>query len=236
MCHNYCIQSMKSDSLNNIVNDSKSQSHIVITQGEATIKKLPDQAWLSISTETRDPKADTARRKNAENMALIQKALQNIGLPDNATKTTSFSLSPEIEWKNGRGIMKGYIVQNQIEIRIDDVNQLSDVIDRVNSTQNTSIRISGLRFSLKDKQIVEAEALKLAVKMALVRSRAIAEGAERSVGEILRIEESGLVDIHREVPFLMRAVAAKGDDVAETPITIGDIEIKAKVTLTVELQ
>jgi len=132
--------------------------------------------------------------------------------------------------------MKGYIVQNQIEIRIDDVNQLSDVIDRVNSTQNTAIRISGLRFSLKDKQIVEAEALKLAVKMALVRSRAIAEGAERSVGEILRIEESGLVDIHREVPFLMRTVAVKGDDVAETPITIGDVEINAKVTLTVELR
>ena len=217
----------------------KTQSPVVITQGEATIKRTPDQAFLSISTETRDTKADNARRRNAENMSNIQATLNSIGsigIPTDAIKTTSFSLTPEIEWKNGRGTMKGYVVHNQIEIRVDNLDRLSEVIDTVNSGHDTSINVSGLRFALKNQQMVETEALKLAVQVALTRSQAIAEGAKRSIGEILRIEEQKFGEINRAEPFLMRAAAVKGSEYSETPITIGNLEIKAKVILTAELK
>ena len=64
-----------------------------------------------------------------------------------------------MEWKNGHGNIKGYIVHNQIEIRIDNLNLLSDVIDAVNATRNTSLIISGLRFTLKDQNAAESEAI-----------------------------------------------------------------------------
>jgi hypothetical protein len=208
----------------------------VIAQGEATVKKTPDQAFLSISTETHEIKAENARRRNAENMRAIQTTLVGIGLPADSIKTTSFSLTPELEWKNGRGTMKGYIIRNQIEIRVDNLDGLSSIIDTVNSTNGTSIEISGLRFTLKNQQMAETEALKLAVQIALAKSKAIAEGAKLSIGEILRIEEQRFGDINRVEPFLMRTAAVKGTNYSETPITISDLEIKAKVILTAELK
>ena len=209
---------------------------VVVTQGEAIVKKEPDQAWLSIATETRDVKADDARRRNAEDMTAVQATIKAANLPGDTIRTTSYSLTPEIEWKNGRGIVKGYIVHNQIEIRIDNLESLSDVIDAVNATRNTTLTISGLRFALKNQQAAETEALELAVKTALVRAQAIVAGAQRSLGDIVRIEEQYLGGIHRQEPFLMRTSMAKANDSTETPITIGDIEVQARVILTAVLR
>jgi uncharacterized protein YggE len=90
-------------------------------QGEATVKRAPDLAWFSISTETRDAKANNARRMSAESMTAIQATLRATGLSAYAIRTTGYGFSPDVEWKNGRQIVKGYIVSNQIEIRIDDL-------------------------------------------------------------------------------------------------------------------
>src|SRR5512137_1329509 len=128
-----CRESMKSSNPSSEGSSTQTnpQQPVVITRGEATVKKAPDQAWLSIATETRDAKADDARRKNAETMTAVQANINTLGLSGNAIRTTSYSLAPEIEWKNGRGTVKGYIVHNQIEIRVDDLDRLSDVIDAV---------------------------------------------------------------------------------------------------------
>lgn len=209
---------------------------VVVTHAEVSLKRAPDQAWLSVSTETRDVKADNARRKSAESMSAIQTTLKAVGLSSEDIKTTSYVLTPELEWKNGLGIIKGYKVHNQVEICINDLSRLSDVVDSVNATRDTSITISGLRFSLKNKLEVETEALQIAVKKALSRAQAIATGAQTSLGKILRIEEYPLGVATRHEPFLMQTAVAKRSIGSETPINIGDIEVTVRVTLTAELQ
>jgi len=212
------------------------QIPVVMTQGEATVKRAPDQAWLTVATETRDGKAETARQISAESMTAVQAALRATGLSPDALKTTGYSLSPDMEWKNGRSTVKGYIVRNQIEVRIDNLDQLSDVIDAANASRSTTLTISGPRFTLKNQQVTETEALRLAVQAALMRAQAIASGAGRMLGRIMRIEEENLERQHRPETYLMRASIAKSDESVETPITIGDIEVRAKVYLTAELR
>lgn len=213
-----------------------SQIPVVVTQGEATVKRAPDQAWLTVATETRDGKADNARRISAESMTAVQAALRATGLSADAIQTTGYSLSLDMEWKNGRSTVKGYIVRNQIEVRVDNLDQLSDVIDAANSNRSTTLTISGPRFALKNQQVTETEALRLAVQAALMRAQAIASGAGRMLGRITRIEEENLERVHRPESYLMRAAMAKSDESVETPIAIGDIEVRVKVSLTAELR
>jgi hypothetical protein len=212
-----------------------SQLPVVVTQGEATVKRAPDQAWLSIATETRDGKADKARRVSAESMTAVQAELYATGLSTDAIRTTGYSLSPDVEWKNGRSTLKGYIVRNEIEIRVDDLDHLGDVIDAANSSRNTTLTISGPRFALKNQQVIETEALRLALQTALSRAQALASGAGQTLGRIVRIEEQNLERVHRPEPYLMRAAMAKADESVETPITIGDLEVRVRVSLTAEL-
>src|SRR5262245_45659443 len=107
----------------------------IVTQGEATLKRAPDRAWLTLATETRDTKAAEARSRNAEAMTAAQSALKGAGVRPDAIRTTGYSLTPEFDWNNGRSTLRGYVVRNQIEVRVDDLNKLSDVLDAVNSSK-----------------------------------------------------------------------------------------------------
>jgi uncharacterized protein YggE len=207
-----------------------------VTQGEATLKRAPDRAWLTVATETRDVKAAEARRRNAEAMTAVQAALKGAGVAADAIRTTGYSLSPEFDWNDGRSILRGYVVRNQIEVRIDNLDRLSDVLDAVNSSRSVAISIVGPRFDLKDERAVQNEALRAAVESAMARAQAIAAGAKRSVGSILRIEEHNVGGIPRPpMPMTMRVQTGMAAE-ASTPITPGEIEIRVQVTLTVEIK
>ncbi len=206
---------------------------MVVTQGEAVVKRAPDRAWLSVSTQTRDARADRARTLSAEAMTAVQKALADAGVPADAIRTTGFSLSPEMDWDDGRGIVRGYVVRNQVEVRIDDLDRLPAIIDAANSARSTAISISGPRFDLKDETDAEAEALKMAVSAAMARARAIAEGAGRGLGEIVRIDDHTTGPMPPPQPMVMRMSAEAAD--MSTPISPGEIEIRAHVTVSVEL-
>jgi uncharacterized protein YggE len=207
---------------------------VVVTQGEAVIKRAPDRAWVTVASETRDARAERARSLSAEGMTALQAALKATGLGDDAIRTTGYSLTPEMDWKSGRGVVRGYVVRNQIEVRIDDLDRLSAVIDAATTSRGATLSITGPRFSLKDEASAQAEALRNAVTSAMARARAMAMGAGRTLGAITRIEDHNLGGAAPPEPRMMRMAAA--DASTPTPITPGELEIRALVTLTVELR
>ena len=207
---------------------------VIVTQGSAVVKRAPDRAWISIATETREPRAADARRRGAEAMIAVQSALKSAGVAADAIRTTGYSLAPEEVWNAGRRTIKGYLVRNQIEVRVDDLDKLGEVLDATDSAKSTMLTVTGPRFDLKDPQAAESEALRMAVEEGMQRARAIAAGARRTVGVILRVEEHG--GSVGPPPMPMFRTAAVDAAQAQTPITPGEIEIRAQVTLTVELK
>lgn len=202
---------------------------VIVTHGEATIKRAPDQAWVGIAAETRASAPAEAQRTAAEAMKSVQSALAKAGLPADAIRTTGYSLQPDMEYVNGRGRVKGYIVRNQIEVRVDDLQKLSGVIDAAGGSGATSM--SGLRFDLKDRAAAEREALTLAVRDAMARARALASGAQISLGGILRIEDAG--EVRQPVPYMAMRVESAAP--AQTPVSPGEIEIRSQVTVSVRI-
>jgi uncharacterized protein YggE len=201
----------------------------IVTRGHAILKRVPDQAIVQIAAETRAATPAEAQRLAADAMTSVQAALAKAGIARDAMKTTGYSLQPDIEWSGGRSRVRGYIVRNQIEVRVDALDRLGPVIDAAGSSGATSM--AGLRFDLKDRAAVEREALGLAVQDAMARARAIAAGAGATLGPILRIDEQG--EVPRPIPYMaMRAEAAQA---AQTPISPGEIEIDVSVTLTVAI-
>lgn len=208
---------------------------VVVTRGEAVVRRVPDRAWLTLATETREPQAAEARRRGAESMTELQNSIRAVGIPADAIRTTGFSLVPEMEWKNGRGTVRGYLVRNQIEVRVDELDRLGDVIESANNSRSTAVSVIGPRFGLRDETSAQNDAVREAVQAAMTRARAIAAGAGRSLGSILRIEEPNVVGFAPMADNMgLRAMAAK--EAVETPISPGEIEFRATVTITVELR
>ena len=207
---------------------------VIVTHGEAVVKRAPDQAFLTVATEQRDTDPGAARRRSAETMTAVQAALKRAGVPADAIRTTGYSLTPEVDWVGGRSTIRGYVVRNQIEVRVDNLDRLAAVIDAANTPRTGGLSIVGPRFDLKSRQAVENEALQHAVEAAMQRAQAIAAGARRTVGPIQRIDAHPVDGMPRPIPMAERMVAARQD--APTPITPGEIEVRASVTLTVEIR
>ena len=203
---------------------------VIVTRGEASLKRAPDQAFVSIAAEARAASPAEAQRNAAESMKAVQAAITKAGIPADAVRTTGYALQPDMEYTNGRARVRGYIVRNQLEVRVDDLQKLGGVIDAAGQSGATSM--AGLRFDLKDRATVEREALRLAVQDAMARARAIASGANAQLGNIVRIDEQGGF----EPPQIQTMAAMRMDKAAETPVSPGELDVRAQVMLTVAIR
>jgi uncharacterized protein YggE len=201
-----------------------------VVSGEGSLKVAPDRAWVTIGAEnrSRDPKA--AQAQNAAAMTAVQQKLAGAGLTKDAIRTLAFDLQLEFDWVNGKQVPRGYVARNTIEVRVDDMARVGEVLDLAVSTGATSVH--ALRFDVRERAKLEREALRLAVADA--RARADASGAGASVGRVLRIEEPGVQVIPPPAPVMMRASADEARP--STPIAAGEIEVRARVTLTASLK
>jgi uncharacterized protein YggE len=218
---------------------AQAQPPAIVAQGEAVVKAAPDQAWATVAVETRDAKAPEARRLSAVAMTSVMAALKTAGLPADAIKTIGFSLNPDYEYVNGRQRMRGFVVNNQVQVRIDDVTKVADVLDAVGGlalADTSNLTIANLRFDLKDRAQLERTALRQAVEDAMDNVKAMAAGAGVALGRISRIDQMGGSPKFQEMPQPMMAMRGADSSAVQTPISPSEIEIRSAVMLTVEIK
>lgn len=210
---------------------------VVVAQGQGVVKVAPDQAWVTVAVETRDTRAPEARRLAAVAMTTVLGALKSTGVPAEAIRTTGFSLNPDYEYVSGRQRMRGFIVRNEVQVRIDDIAKVADVLDAVGGITlppSSTLSVQNLRFDLKERDALTRQALGKAVADAMANAAALASGAGASVGRIVRIDQGGRSQ-PIDMPQPMMAMAAR-DMQPSTPISPSEIEIHVFVSVTVELR
>jgi uncharacterized protein len=214
-------------------NETAAQTPVIVTSGNAEVKKAPDRAWVSINAESRakDPKA--AQRANTDAMSAVLKTLNGLGLGDDAIRTTGYDLQPEFDYANGRQVLRGYVARNAIDVRVDDVARVGEVLAAAVGSGATSV--GGLRFDLKDRAGAEREALRLAVTDARSRADAAASGAGMKVDRVVKIEDHR-VSPPEPRPVMMRQEMAAAAAPVEVPVQPGTISIRAMVTLTAAIR
>jgi uncharacterized protein len=206
---------------------------VIVTTGEGVMKQAPDRAWVTIAAESRARTAQEAQRLNTDAMKAVVEKIKASGIPADAIQTTGYNLQPEFDYANGKQTLRGYVARNQVQVRVDPLSKTGDVIAAAVGTGATNV--SGVRFDLKDRDAVERQAVTLAVRDARGRAEAIAAGAGVQISRVVRIEELRDGDIGQPRPMgmaVMRSEVAQ----AAVPIEAGEIEVRARVTLTVAIR
>lgn len=207
---------------------------VIVTTGEGIVKQAPDRAWVSIAAESRARTPQEAQRLNTDAMTAVIERIKASGIPADAIQTTGYNLQPEYDYANGKQTLRGYVSRNQVQVRVDALAKTGDVIAAAVATGATNV--SGVRFDLKNRDAVEREALTQAVRDARRRADAAASGAGVQIERVIRIEEQrDMTDGPRPMPMgvaMMRAEAAQ----AAVPLEAGEIEVRARVTLTATIR
>jgi uncharacterized protein YggE len=203
----------------------------VVTSGEATVRRAPDVAYITLAVESRDRNPRDAQRKNAEAMSGVQRQLANAGIPKDAMRTLGLGLHQEFDIVNGRRVARDFVARNTLDVRIDEVTRTGEIADSV--VQGGATALDGIRFELKDRAGAEREALRLAVADARGRAEAAAAGAGRSVDRVLKIEDTRGDGGGPPRPMAMMRAA---EGAMTTAVEPGLIEIRARVTLTMSMR
>jgi uncharacterized protein YggE len=207
---------------------------VIVTAGEGTVRTAPDQAFVSITAESRAKLPREAQRLNAEAMSAVQQKLKAAGFSGEAVRTLQLELQPQYDYSNGKQTLREYLARNTIEVRVEPVERIGEVTDLSVGSGATSV--SNIRFELKDRHAVEQKALQEAVTQARGRADAIAQAANRAIDRVTRIEDQYETSAPPPRPFMAMARSVEAAPQAATPVAPGVLEIHARVTLTARMR
>lgn len=214
--------------------DASEPSQVVVTTGEGVVRRAPDRAWVTIAAESHAQTPQDAQRANADAMAAVIAKIKDAGIPAEAIQTTGVNLQPEYDYANGHQTLRDYVARNEVQVRVDTLASLGGVIAA--AVGGGATNVSGVRFDLQNRDAIERDALRRAVADARARADAAAAGASLRVDRVVRIEEeriaSGPQPVVRGVMAMQRADAAQ----PAVPVEAGEIEVRARVTLTASLR
>jgi uncharacterized protein YggE len=200
--------------------------------GEAAVTTKPDQAQIDIGVVTEASNAQAAATENAEKLDAVLGELRTALGPGADIKSTSYSLIPVYHYpkEGGTPTITGYTATNVVQVKTNELTQVGKIIDT--AARSRANRIQSLQFTLKDEQAVYIQALREAVTKARAKAEAIGSALGLKIVRVLSAEEGGPQSrpVHAES---MRARAAAPP--VQTPVEPGTIEVRATVTLTVEI-
>jgi len=201
--------------------------------GEAVIQANPDRAEIDLGVITQAPDAKVAATSNAAKLDRVMKQLRASVGENLQIKTIGYSLAPNYVYpqQGGEPKITGYTANNTIHVQTEDLTQTGSIIDV--ATKAGANNVQSLRFVLKDESATQAQALAEAAKKARTKADAIAAAMGAKIVRVLQVVEGG----QQVVPIHSRTFGAEAR-MAEpsTPIESGTVEVRASVTLTVEIQ
>jgi uncharacterized protein YggE len=202
--------------------------------GEATLSVKPDEAQINLGVLTQAPTGQAAAAENAKKLDAVLKGLRGLLGTGADIKTVGYSLTPNYRYpkEGGQPAITGYTARNTVRVKTEDLGKVGQIIDA--ATQSGANNVEGLQFTLKDEQQALSEALRQAAVQARAKVDALASALKVKVARVLQVDESGqpIRPIFAQADSMRAGVMGAS---APTPVEAGTIDVRASVTLTVEI-
>jgi uncharacterized protein YggE len=231
---NYPVYAQTPAGVRSIQNKSANDGNISVT-GIASVKVKPDEAVVSLGVETIGKTANGALSANSDAMNKVINALKRLGVKENETSTSAFSISPnynDSESSSASRKVTGFTVSNSIQIESANINNMSKWIDiSIEAGANT---VNNIAFTLSEKKLADTK-INL-IKKALDDARRKADIAATALGsEVVGIKSINLGEIGIQFPPipLAKEMSATTGTVSNTstPLISGQEQVTESVNV-----
>lgn len=160
--------------------------HVFTVDGQAKVTGIPNVATITFGVETKGETAAIAQTKNSEISNALLGKVKALAIDQKDIQTTNYNSYPNVVYNPTKGTSEtiGWIVSQQISLKVRDTALVSKVLDTVG--QNGATNISGPNFIVDDQEILKnqarVKALEDADKKALELEKALGIQFERVIG------------------------------------------------------
>jgi uncharacterized protein len=198
----------------------------VTVTGEATVGVAPDTAIIRIGVSSQEKTAREAGEANARQMTSVLAAIKTSGIAERDIQTSRLSLQPQYDPnKGGTPRLTGFQANNQVTVRIRDIDSLPTVLDRaIGAGAN---EMSGIEFVVSEQSKLLDQARDDAIVDARRKAELYAKAAGANLGHVVSISEEGPAPPQPRPMQAMRAGAV--------PVAPGEQTLRAIVSVSYEL-
>ena len=219
--------------------DGTPQVKTMSVSGSVTKMVAPDKVDITLSIETLDKSAQASQSANAVIADKVKSTLESFSSVRAEVKTVSYSVNEDFEWNDltKKSESMGYRTVNQIQVTLNgnDISRAGTVIDA--AVKAGANRVSGISFGLSKEKELETRktALNEASSTAKIKAESIASGLGVSLGKVHSISETSYYYTPNYSNYESVKVAG-ADSSAPTPISAGDVEVIASVSVSFEIK
>lgn len=210
---------------------------LISVSGTIAKTASPELAYVTVSVQTLDKSASKSQSDNAVIATRVMDALKGAGIAADDIETASYSVNEEFQWNESlrKSESVGYRTTNSITVTVRDLDKVGSTIDA--AVQAGANSVSGVSFGLtkQTQSALKTAALKEAAENAKEKAQSIASGLGIGVGQVYSASESSSYI----TPYYARNYAMDSAGASEsvpTPVTPGDIEFSATVSVQFEIQ
>jgi len=165
----------------------------VTVTGEATVSVPPDTAVIRIGVSSLEKTAREAGEANAKQMTAVLAAIKASGIAERDIQTSRLSLQPQYDPNKGGTRLTGFQANNQVTIRIRDIDSLPTVLDRAIAAGANEM--SGIEFVVSEQSKLLDQARDEAIADARRKAELYAKAAGAKLGQVISISTDTASDV-----------------------------------------
>jgi uncharacterized protein YggE len=206
-------------------------SHTLSVTGSATTSVKPDKVILSLGVQTTNNTAKAALDMNSKSMNKVLEALLTAGVKQNETSTSSFGISPNYNYSQGRNIITGFTAINSIQVESSKIANVSKWLDTAISAGTNTV--NSIDFTLSDKKLAEIKngLIKLAIDDARNKANFAASALGLKVMGVRSISLNEFAPTPQPMPFALQKLSVPAP-AGGTPIISGQQQVSESVSIT----
>ena len=204
----------------------------ISVSGEGKVKVVPDQAFISVTVETKGKNATSVKKQNDETIEKVIQFIKKIKLPKEDVQTKRISLNPQYDYEKKK---HNYNATQTLEILLKDLAQYDALMEGlVDAGIN---RINTVEFKTSQLTQYQSEARKLAMKEAKQKAEDYVSVLAQKIGKALTISDNSQAYYPQPMYERKMMVSAMSDGaVQRETLAIGEITIVANVSVSFMLE
>jgi len=207
--------------------------------GEAKEEVTPDQAIITATLMSREPKLETAKKNNDVLLEKVIQIAQEFKIPREKIKPSYMNISPEYTYNNAQQKQElvGYIVSRTLQITLDKLDNHERVLAALVDAKVD--QVSGVDFRVSNPDAISDRLRVKAMQNAKAKAEALAVAAGVKLGKPFSIQASGGY-MPPPMPMMRGAMMAMADGGMEkssvAPSLPGMVEIRETVNVVFVLE
>ncbi len=168
----------------------------ITVDGDAEIFAAPDIATISFGASSTMKELKDAQAEVEKNSSAAIEAVKALGIDTKDIQTTYYNAYPQYDYRCGQfgcggsnGTLTGYQVTQTTTVKVRDLAKVSQIIGAVGTAKVSDIQ--GPNFDIENKDALQTEARKEAIKEAKEKAKILADQLGVRLGRIVSFNEGG---------------------------------------------